>query len=88
MNRLDNMLERLPPPWRIEAGSLLWRLLQIVGNQLDAFDEDLDRVQRSHWIETAFDRVDLWVGNGAQLSPTVARLVKQAKAKLAAPAAA
>lgn len=59
MNRLDNMLERLPPPWRIEAGSLFWRLLQVVGNQLDAFDEDLDRVQRSHWIETAFDRVDL-----------------------------
>lgn len=59
MNRLDNMLDRLPPPWRIEAGSVIWRLLQIVGNQLDAFDEDLDRVQRSHWIETAFDRVDL-----------------------------
>lgn len=59
MNRLDNMLERLPPPWRIEPGSLIWRLMQLVGNQLDAFDEDMDRVQRSHWIETAFDRVDL-----------------------------
>jgi hypothetical protein len=59
MNRLDNMLERLPPPMRIESGSLLWQVLQIVGNQLDAFDEDLDRVQRSHWIATAFDRIDL-----------------------------
>lgn len=59
MNRLDNMLERLPPPWRIEPGSLLWQVLRLVGNQLDAFDEDLDRVQRSHWITTAFDRVDL-----------------------------
>ena len=39
-------------------------------------------------LRIAFDRVDHWVGNGAQLSPTVARLVKQAKAKLAAPAAA
>ena len=59
MNRLDNMLERLPPPWRIESGSLLGQVMQIVGNQLDAFDEDLDRVQRSHWIATAFDRGDL-----------------------------
>lgn len=59
MNRLDNMLERLPPPLRIESGSLLWQVLRIVGNQLDAFDEDLDRVQRSHWIATAYDRIDL-----------------------------
>jgi small subunit ribosomal protein S16 len=39
-------------------------------------------------LRIAFDRVDHWVAHGAQLSPTVARLVKQAKAKLAAPAAA
>lgn len=59
MNRLDNMLERLPPNWRIESGSLLWQLLRLLANHLEAFDEDLDRVQRSHWIETAFDRIDL-----------------------------
>jgi small subunit ribosomal protein S16 len=34
-------------------------------------------------LRVAFDRVDHWVNHGAQLSPTVARLVKQAKAKLA-----
>lgn len=34
-------------------------------------------------LRVVFDRVDHWVGVGAQLSPTVARLVKQAKAKLA-----
>jgi small subunit ribosomal protein S16 len=34
----------------------------------------------------AFDRIDHWVSHGAQLSPTVARLVKDAKAK-AVPAA-
>lgn len=34
-------------------------------------------------LRIAFDRVDYWVSNGAQLSPTVARLVKQAKANLA-----
>lgn len=37
-------------------------------------------------LRVAFDRIDHWVGLGAQLSPTVARLVKDAKAK-AAPAA-
>ncbi|MGA0609987.1 30S ribosomal protein S16 [Caldimonas sp. KR1-144] len=34
-------------------------------------------------LRIAFDRVEHWVGNGAQLSPTVARLVKEAKAKVA-----
>lgn len=37
-------------------------------------------------LRVAFDRIEHWVQHGAQLSPTVARLVKQAKAK-AAPAA-
>jgi small subunit ribosomal protein S16 len=31
-------------------------------------------------LRVAFDRVEFWKGNGAQLSPTVARLVEQAKA--------
>jgi small subunit ribosomal protein S16 len=31
-------------------------------------------------LRVAFDRVDYWSGQGAQLSPTVARLVAQAKA--------
>lgn len=37
-------------------------------------------------LRVAFDRIDYWEKNGAQLSPTVARLVKDAKAK-AVPAA-
>ena len=31
-------------------------------------------------LRVAFDRVDFWASQGAQLSPTVARLVAQAKA--------
>jgi small subunit ribosomal protein S16 len=31
-------------------------------------------------LRVAFDRVDFWANQGAQLSPTVARLVAQAKA--------
>jgi small subunit ribosomal protein S16 len=37
-------------------------------------------------LSVAFDRVTYWTGVGAQMSPTVARLVEQAKA--ATPAAA
>jgi small subunit ribosomal protein S16 len=38
-------------------------------------------------LRIAFDRVEHWTSHGAQLSTTVARLVEQAKAKAAAPAA-
>ncbi len=31
-------------------------------------------------LRVAFDRIEYWAGHGAQLSPTVARLVQQAKA--------
>lgn len=34
-------------------------------------------------LRVAFDRIEHWVSQGAQLSPTVARLVKGAKAKVA-----
>lgn len=34
-------------------------------------------------LRVAFDRVEYWTGNGAQMSPTVARLVGEAKAKAA-----
>ena len=34
-------------------------------------------------LRVAFDRVDYWAGQGAQLSPTVTRLVAQAKAAAA-----
>lgn len=37
-------------------------------------------------LRVAFDRVEYWVSNGAQVSPTVTRLFRDAKSK-AAPAA-
>jgi len=37
-------------------------------------------------LRVAFDRVDYWVGNGAQVSPTVARLLRDAKTKAVAAA--
>jgi hypothetical protein len=59
VNRLDAMLERLPPIYRTAAGSLLYEVMAGFALHLAAFDEDMDRVQRSHWIDHAFDREDL-----------------------------
>lgn len=59
MNRLDNMLMRLPPIYCIDPGSLLHQFLSLFANVMAAYDEDMNRVQRSHWIDTAFDRQDL-----------------------------
>ncbi|MEX2262656.1 MAG: hypothetical protein WD696_11935 [Bryobacteraceae bacterium] len=59
MNRLDSMLERLPPIYRIEAGALLRDFLACQANHQAAYDEDMQRVQRSHWIDTALDAADL-----------------------------
>jgi small subunit ribosomal protein S16 len=39
-------------------------------------------------LRVLFDRIDYWEGTGAQLSPTVARLVEQAKSAVPAAAAA
>jgi hypothetical protein len=59
VNRLDAMLQRLPPPYAIEEGNLVRALLAVAELQLRVFDEDMDRVQRSHWVDTAFAREDL-----------------------------
>lgn len=59
MNRLDNLLERLPPIYNIRPGSVLHQVLSIVATFLAAVDEDMNRLQRAHWIDTAFDREDL-----------------------------
>ena len=37
-------------------------------------------------LRVSFDRISFWTGNGAQLSPTVTRLVEQAKSTATASA--
>lgn len=59
MARLANMLERLPPTFTIDRGSLVEQLLALVSLQLALYDEDLDFVQRSHWVLHASRRDDL-----------------------------
>jgi hypothetical protein len=59
MMRLDAMLNRLPPVYDIRPGALLNDFLAVFALALTAFDEDMDRVQRSHWVDTALDLEDL-----------------------------
>jgi hypothetical protein len=59
MMRLDAMLGRLPPVYDIRPGGLLHDFLQIFALALTAYDEDMDRVQRAHWVDTAFALDDL-----------------------------
>jgi len=59
MNRLDACLERLPPIYNTDPGSLLHQFMALFTTTMAAYDEDMNRVQRSHWIDTAFDREDL-----------------------------
>lgn len=59
MNRLDNMVMRLPPIYNIDPGSLLHQFAALFANMMAAYDEDMNRVQRSHWIDTAFERQDM-----------------------------
>lgn len=59
MSRLDAMLERLPPPLRIDRTGMLAQVLGTAAAQLACVDEEMDRIRRSHLIETAFDLADI-----------------------------
>ena len=59
MNRLDAMRDRLPPIWSTDQGTLTRALLALLATHMAAYDEDMIRVQRSHWVDTAVDLGDL-----------------------------
>ncbi|MFN7963269.1 MAG: hypothetical protein U0002_18555 [Thermoanaerobaculia bacterium] len=53
MSHLDRILDLLPAPYSVAPDSVIGQLLGTLALELDAFDEDLGRLQRSHWIGTA-----------------------------------
>lgn len=59
MSRLDTMLERLPPPLSIDPASVIGQVLGAGAAQFACVDEEMDRIRRSHFVETAFDLNDL-----------------------------
>lgn len=58
MNLLTQLQASLPPPYSIEADSVLQRFLQVIALDLEVFQEDLDRMRQSHWIRTAYSLSD------------------------------
>ncbi len=53
MSHLDRILDLLPAPYSVAPDSVIGQLLGTLTLELDTFDEDLGRLQRSHWIGTA-----------------------------------
>lgn len=54
MSALDRILDLLPPPYAVAADGTLARLLATVAQELDAAQEDVDRLRRTHWIRQAY----------------------------------
>ena len=70
MNRLDAMRDRLPPVWNATEGTISHGLMALIATWAAAYDEDMDRVRRSHWVDTAFDMGDLVkIGALFQIAP-------------------
>lgn len=54
MSHLSRMLDLLPPPYTVEPDSVSSSFLDHIAIEMDAFQEDLDRYQRSHWINPLY----------------------------------
>jgi hypothetical protein len=52
------MQDLLPPPYTLERDSVLTPVLDFIALEMDAFQEDLDRYQRSHWIRSVYQLSD------------------------------
>jgi hypothetical protein len=59
MRELDRILDLLPPPYAVAADATLPRLLDAVAIELEVLQEDLDRMQRTHWVNFAYALGDL-----------------------------
>lgn len=59
MTPLERMHDVLPLPYSVAGDSLVTALLNDWALQLEALEEDLDRLRRSHWIDTVYRDADL-----------------------------
>src|SRR5215213_1747540 len=58
MNLLTQIQASLPPPYTDAADSVLQGFLDVIALDLEAFQEDLDRMRQTHWIRTAYSLRD------------------------------
>ena len=59
MTSLDRMQDLLPLPYSVAGDALLTAVLNTCALQVEALEEDIDRMRRSHWIEQAWRDSDL-----------------------------
>jgi hypothetical protein len=59
MTALENLVSVLPMPYTTDPGALVTRLLGVCAAALEAAEEDVERMRRSHWIERAYRGVDV-----------------------------
>jgi hypothetical protein len=58
VSQLARIQELLPPPYAVEADSVLAAFLDRFALEMESFSEDLDRMRQSHWIGTAYRFAD------------------------------
>lgn len=58
MNLLTQIQASLPSPYTIEADSVLQRFMDVIALDLEAFNEDMDRMRQTHWIPTVYRLTD------------------------------
>lgn len=54
MNYLPQILDSLPPPYTQAGDSVLASIVNLAALEFEAFQEDLDRMRQTHWIQTAY----------------------------------
>jgi hypothetical protein len=59
MKVLDRIVEVLPSPYAVDADAMLTQLLDAFALELEAVQEDLDRLRRTHWAGLAYRLTEL-----------------------------
>jgi hypothetical protein len=54
MNHLERILELLPPPYSVARDSVISGVLELIAAEMEAFQEDLDRMRQTHWINFCY----------------------------------
>jgi len=54
VNYLPQILDSLPPPYTQAGDSVLASIVNLAALEFEAFQEDLDRMRQTHWIQTAY----------------------------------
>ena len=59
MTTLERILGVLPPPYTVDPASTLGQLLNVLACEAEAYQEDLDVLRRTHWVDLAERLADL-----------------------------